>query len=126
MKQIVHDFATEIAGRREHEYNVARDKAERLVATNVYTGPTTFDVLNHWRFEVWDWQTLKTATGEQVSRSMRVTDPEEPTSCFIVTYYTLTREWIVSCPSFRKDWGETVIASVRMRVEENRRQRMVD
>jgi len=129
MKQIVHDFATEIASRRADEFQAAQiaaqDKAAR-VRGSYFDGPTTFEVLNNWTFRSYEYQTLTRPNGEPVSFSMMVQDPQETTSTFVVTFFPDTGDWICFCPSFRKSWGEVVIRAVQMRIEENRRQRTIN
>ena len=129
MKQIVHDFATEITTRRADEYRAAQTAAEDRAARargSYYDGPTTFDVLNKWTFRPYEYQTLTRANGERFSLSMMVQDPQETTSTFVVTFFPDTGDWICFCPSFRKSWGEVVIRAVQMRIEENRRQRTIN
>lgn len=129
MKQIVHDFAVEIANRRADELQAAQiaaqDKAARARGS-YFDGPTTFDVLSNWTFQPYEYQTLTKASGERFSFSMMVQNPQETTSTFVVTFFPDTGDWICFCPSFRKSWGEVIIRAVQMRVEENRRQRTVN
>lgn len=128
MRNSIAQIATGIARERSAEYDAAWFAAQpdaRTAREIALPEPTTFDVLHHWNFRVYDYGCWNDAvTGEVILRSMEVTDPSEPTSRFIVTYDARSSQWRCQCPSLRGHWAQTIMWAVQMRIEDNRRARL--
>lgn len=117
--QIYTDAAIERSSRMQGDMIAAAERDYRTDAEKRYPCPTTVEVLTGWNFAPNEFHCQTTITGRQTQLSMKITDPNNSTSVFYVTYDFEAEpadRWQCYCPSFRHHMGQTMIYAVMDRV----------